>query len=149
MRTAFVLDTSVAISWCFEDEANPYSEAALGFLRSAVAHVPVIWPLEVVNVLLVSERRKRLTRSKSLRFLEMLQSLPIKVDAGNPSRTFGQILVLAREQGLTSYDASYLDLAAQHGFALATLDARLRKAAKAAKVPLWKPSHNGAKEVRT
>ena len=140
MRAAFVLDTSVAISWCFADEANPYSEAVLSLLRSTVAYVPAIWPLEVANALLVSERRKRLTRPKSLRFLEMLQSLPVKVDAGNPSRVFGQILILAREQGLTSYDASYLDLAAQHGLSLATLDDRLRKAAKAVKVPLWKPS---------
>ena len=140
MKSAFVLDASVAISWCFEDEANPYSEAVLGLLRRAVAHVPAIWPLEVVNALLVGERRKRLTRSKSSRFLGTLQSLPIKVDAGNPSRAFGQILALAREHGLTSYDASYLDLAAQHGLSLATLDDRLRKAAKAVRVPLWKPS---------
>jgi len=50
----FVLDTSVAMAWCFEDETNPYADAVLDSLIDNAALAPSIWPLEVGNVLLVA-----------------------------------------------------------------------------------------------
>ena len=66
----FVLDTSVAMAWCFEDETNPYADAVLDSLIDNAALAPSIWPLEVGNVLLVAERRKRMSQPDSMRFLE-------------------------------------------------------------------------------
>lgn len=53
----FVVDNSVAMAWCFEDEANPYTESVLDRLQADEAVVPSIWPLEAANVLLLAERR--------------------------------------------------------------------------------------------
>jgi predicted nucleic acid-binding protein len=125
----FVLDTSVAMAWCFEDEANLYADAVLDSLIDNAALAPSIWPLEVGNVLLVAERRKRMSQSESKRFLELLSSLPIKIEGFSEQRMFEAVLNLARKQRLSSYDASYLDLAMQTELKLATLDQSLRKAA--------------------
>ena len=58
----FVLDASVAMAWCFEDESRGYADAVLDSLDSGQAEAPAVWPLEVGNVLLVAERKKCLTR---------------------------------------------------------------------------------------
>ncbi len=126
MKT-FALDCSLTMAWCFDDEATPYSESVLAALAQGEAVVPPIWSLEVANVLLVGEKKKRLTPAQSLRFVELLQSLPITLDAHIPP--LGELLGLAREQGLTSYDANYLDLAVRTGLPLASLDGDLLKAA--------------------
>jgi predicted nucleic acid-binding protein len=83
--------------------------------------------LEVANVLLVGERKKRLVPAQSLRFVELLQNLPITLSPD--VRPPGVLLGLAREQGLSSYDASYLDLAIRTGLPLASLDGDLLAAA--------------------
>lgn len=134
----FVLDTSVAMAWCFEDEANPYADAVLDSLIDNAALAPSIWPLEVGNVLLVAERRKRMSQSESMRFLELLSSLPIKIESFSEQRMFEAVLNLARKQRLSSYDASYLDLAKQTGLKLATLDQSLRKAADRCGVAIYR-----------
>jgi predicted nucleic acid-binding protein len=123
----FVLDCSITMAWCFEDEATPYSESVLEALADGEAVVPPLWSLEVANVLVVGERKKRLLPAQSLRFVELLQSLPIELDAD--VRPLGEILGLAREQVLSSYDASYLDLAVRTGLPLASLDGPLLEAA--------------------
>lgn len=125
----FVLDCSVAMAWCFEDEADGYADAILGKLESAEAVVPSLWPLEVANVLLVGERRKRLSEASSSRFVELLRSLPITIDEETSRRAMGAILSLGRELSLSAYDAAYLELAMREGLALATLDKRLASAA--------------------
>ena len=135
MDAAFVVDASVVMSWCFTDESNAYADLVLDKLTGAVAVVPAIWPLEVVNVLLVGERRNRLKESDSLRFLALLSQLPIEVDSEQPEG-MNELLALGRTQNLSSYDASYLLLAMRRGCTLATLDDRLLQAAAKLGVPL-------------
>jgi predicted nucleic acid-binding protein len=115
------------MAWCFEDEADTYADSVLGLLTESEAIVPCIWPLEVANVLLVAERRKRLTEAASHQFTGLLNELPITVDYEAPDRAMSQILFLGRQQGLSSYDAAYLELAMREGIPLATRDNRLRK----------------------
>jgi predicted nucleic acid-binding protein len=140
MQERFVLDNSIVMSWCFQDEASEYADAALDSLETSEAIVPSIWPLEVANVLLVAERKRRLSRADTARFVSLVRSLPILVEDETPDRILGEILSLAREYGLSSYDASYLDLAIRTNLPIATLDQDLRKAAKRCGVPLWKAS---------
>jgi len=128
--TRFVLDNSVVMSWCFKDEANPYADAALEALSEATALVPAVWPLEVVNVLLVAERRKRIKHSDSIRFVSLLTRLPIIVENEWPERTMQDLLALGRSHNLSSYDASYIDLAMKKDCPLATVDKKLIEAAK-------------------
>lgn len=137
MGERFVLDNSIVMSWCFEDEASRYSDAVLDALGASEAVVPSIWPLEAANVLLAAERRRRLSRPETERFVSLLRSLPISVEMETPDRILGEVVALARECRLSSYDASYLDLAIRTSLPLATLDQDLRKAARRNGVPLW------------
>lgn len=129
MIEQFVVDNSVVMSWCFKDETNNYADTILDRLTESVAVVPSIWPLEVLNVLLVAERQKRLSGSGSIRFLTLLSQLPILVEYERPEM-MKELLVLARSSNLSSYDASYLDLAMKKGIPIATMDNKLIEAAK-------------------
>lgn len=134
--SAFVLDCSVTMAWCFEGAANSYAEAVFGGLGTSRGMVPAIWPLEVANVLLVGERHRKLSPKESTRFLSVLDKLPITVLEDTSRRAFAAILALARDQSLSSYDASYLELAMRESLPLATLDLALRRAASAVGVSL-------------
>jgi predicted nucleic acid-binding protein len=135
MIEQFVVDISVVMSWCFKDETNNYADTVLDRLTELVVVVPSIWPLEVVNVLLVAERQKRLSESDSIRFLTLLSQLPILVEYERPEM-MKELLALARSNNLSSYDASYLDLAMRKGVPIATLDNKLIEAAKRIDVPI-------------
>jgi len=136
LATQFVVDNSVVMSWCFKDETNNYADAVLNRLTKVSAIVPLIWPLEVVNVLLSAERQKRLSKSASMRFLTLLSQLPIFVEYERPDKMMKDLLTLARTSNLSSYDASYLDLAMRKGVPIATLDKNLIEAASRVDVPI-------------
>ena len=129
----FVLDASVAISWAFEDEDHPYADEALLQLHQDQAFVPAIWWFEVRNILIINERRKRSTISKTTAHLQDLSEMAITQDLVPDE---ADILRLARQHRLTVYDASYLELALRKNTPLATLDAELIHAARAEGVPI-------------
>ena len=132
----FVLDCSVTMAWCFEGESDAHADSVLHHLGLSQALVPSIWPLEVANVLLVGERRGRLTEADSAHFITLLKALPITVDEQTARRAQVEILALGREQGLSSYDAAYLELAMREGCPLATLDTRLQGVAEKLGLPI-------------
>ncbi|RJP21122.1 MAG: PIN domain-containing protein [Candidatus Abyssobacteria bacterium SURF_5] len=140
MTARFVVDNSVIMAWCFEDVGDRFAEAVLESLETCEAVVPAIWPLEVGNVLLVAERKKRLSQADVIRFVSLLYDLPIVIEQETPERMLKEILALAREQHLTTYDASYLDLAMRLGLPIATRDQSLSKAAKKSRVPAFDPA---------
>jgi len=92
------------------------------------AVVPVLWPLEVANVLLVGERRGRLSPAQSRLFLELLNAMPVTVDVESLHTHSLELLALGREHELSSYDACYLELAERRGLPVATTDKKLLKA---------------------
>jgi len=128
--THLVIDCSVTMAWCFEDEASGYADAALERLKTQEATVPAIWPLEVANVLLVAQRSHRLTEADSTRFLQLLGHLPLQVDNDSTAHVFTDVLPLAKSHDISSYDAAYLELAVRANCPLATLDKRLRTVAE-------------------
>lgn len=132
--TGFVLDASVALAWCFDDEGTPAAWALLDRLQHTPAFVPALWALEVGNILLGAEKRRRITQARSVEFLGILGALDIRVDPDQPGRAFRDVLPLARAQQLTTYDASYLELAMRLGLPLATKDAALVRAAATLRV---------------
>jgi len=126
-----VLDASVALAWCFPDEATAYTEAILDLLAAGgEGLVPSIWPFEVGNAIVVAERRKRIALAQSTAVLQRVLALPIAIDPVGMDRAFGPILSAARDEKLTEYDAAYLELALREALPLATLDDSLRQAAK-------------------
>ncbi len=130
---AFVLDASVAACWAFEDEDHPQADLALRRVRTEEAVVPSLWWFEVRNILVVNERRKRITESGTASFLRDLTRIPIRVDRVPVE---AEVLRLARAHRLSVYDAAYLELARREGLPLATLDRDLAVAARAESVPL-------------
>ena len=132
--TGVVLDASVALAWCFPDEASEYADEVLVALEGCSLLVPAVWSLEITNAMLVGERAKRLRQSEILRFVDLLETLPLIQDTQSIGEQLSNILPLAREYGLSSYDAAYLELSMRHGAPLATLDGKLRNAAKKAGV---------------
>ncbi len=128
--TDFVLDASVALAWCFEDENTPSARQILARLRAEAASVPATWPIEVANVLALAERRRRITPADSAEFIAKLEDVAILVDGETSSRAFGRVLDLAREERLTTYEAVYLELAMRLGVPLASKDADLCDAAQ-------------------
>lgn len=134
MSDDFVIDNSVVMAWCFKDETSQYADHILDRLEDSTGFVPSIWPLEVSNVLLVAERKKRISEAGSTRIIALLSDLPIIVEQEPPERMIKEIFTLARKHKLSSYDASYLDLAMRKGLPIATLDKNLLAAAKRSKV---------------
>jgi predicted nucleic acid-binding protein len=128
--TDLVIDASVALAWCFRDERTVVTERLRERVRTDTVAVPVLWHLEVANVLALAERRRRITPAESTELIALLETLDIEVDAETPSRAFGRVLDLAREERLTAYDAAYLELAMRLGVSLASKDGNLCDAAE-------------------
>ena len=137
---AIVIDASVALAWCFPDEASDYADGVLVALEGRTAVVPAIWQAEITNALLVGERRKRIRQPEVRRFVELLNGLSILEDGQPFADAMNNILPLAREYDLSAYDAAYLDVAVRHRAPLATLDGALQKAARAAGIKIFEKS---------
>jgi predicted nucleic acid-binding protein len=135
----FVLDGSVTLAWLFQDEQDSYADAIIARLPDLEMLVPRLWHLEIANVLLVGERRKRCSQADTAQWLAYLARLPIVLDDETEIRAWSDTMNLARQYGLSAYDASYLELAMREGIPLATLDDPLKRAAQASGVPIYRP----------
>ncbi len=121
-----VIDCSATMPLCFDDEDSRYAESVFEALDKDQGVVPAIWWYEVRNVLMIAERRRRMTAAKTNWLLPRLQKLPVRVEWAAPAN---EIVELARARGLTLYDAAYLELAKRENCPLATADQRVRAAA--------------------
>jgi len=133
----FVLDNSVTMRWFFGDgkpQDLAYAGKVLDLMQEAQALVPATWGLEVANVIAKAEEKALVTEARSEAFLEMLEDVDIEADSATFAHALTDTLQLARRYKLSSYDASYLELALRLGLPLATLDEDLQKAAKKAGV---------------
>ena len=133
----FVLDNSVTMRWFFGDgkpQELTYAGKVLDAMKVATAIVPATWGLEVANVIARAEAKQLVTEARSGHFMELLGGVSIVADTATFTHALGDTLQLARRYKLSSYDASYLELALRRGLPLATLDDDLQKAAKKAGV---------------
>lgn len=121
--SAFVVDASVSAAWFLPDEATEQTEAMLYATATHEVWVPALWLLEVGNLLLSAQRRKRITADKRRELAGAAAALRINVDREPVAIT--ALDDIAASHGLTAYDAAYLELALRRGLPLATLDAAL------------------------
>ena len=136
MKATWVLDSSVALTWCFTDEATPATSALLDRIKIDAAVVPSLWYLEITNVLALAERKGRLLPDKLVEFSELVSRLNLDIDLQSPLQALDRLLPLCRLHKITSYDALYLDLAVREQLPLASLDRSLRSAASAVGIRL-------------
>lgn len=135
----FVLDCSVTLAWLFDDEQDAYADAILARLPSIEMIVPRLWHLEVANVLVSNERRGRCTQADSTNWFAFLSNLPISVDRETELHAWSDTMTLARQHGLSVYDAAYLELALREQLPIATSDKKLKSVATAIGVSLFRP----------
>lgn len=133
---SLVVDSSMALTWCFEDERTPAAEALLDQVAENGAVAPTLWPLEVLNGLAMAERRGRVDAARRQRLAGFLRDLPIVLDHETAAQAWTVTAHLAERCRLTLYDAAYLELAQRLNLPLATLDQDLRAAAGSLGVPL-------------
>lgn len=132
-----VLDASMALAWLFERSSKVESdcaEHALNILSESEIEtaVPSLWHTEIMNALLVAERRRVVTEAQVIDYLYKLSDLPIATDDSLPASRRDQVMALAREYSLTAYDATYLDLSLRTNAQLATFDIQLATAMRRA-----------------
>ena len=130
-----VLDCSVTIAWCFQDETSTFTDRVLEYVRKHTALVPPLWLSEVTNVLLSACKRERIDPEGSLLFLETVSRLPIRIASLSSKEYFSEIYKVALDLALTSYDATYLYLALREDCPLATLDDKLKSASRKMRLP--------------
>jgi predicted nucleic acid-binding protein len=128
---ALVIDASVALTWCFADQASAETEAILEQVATSGATVPGLWHLELVNILSRAERLGRIDAAGVNAFLARLDRFQILTDTAVVPAQRNAVLKLTRDHGLTAYDAAYVELAQRLGAKLATQDKELLAAAAA------------------
>ncbi len=133
---SFVLDNSVALAWCFEDEQTSAVMELLDRTAETGASAPMLWPLEALNGLFAAERRRRIDAPRRVRLAAFLRELPIRLDPDMADQVWEATAGLAERFRLTVYDAAYLELAQRRRLPLASLDKELRRAAVAAGVEI-------------
>jgi predicted nucleic acid-binding protein len=130
--SGIVVDASIALSWCFPDEQTSLSIKILDMLKAGEsAVVPSFWCVEVLNTLLVGEKRGRIKPEQTEAFLGDLRTLAPLLDFASFEQVCGVVQKISREHRLTPYDALYVELALRTGCRLATLDHAQREAAAA------------------
>lgn len=133
-RPRIVADCSAVMAWALNE--TPHAEQVRDAVTRSDLVVPPVWRLEVVNTVLVQERRRRLTPERSAAILDQIERLGAEQPLDLSERSLPQIAQLARPHQLSSYDAAYLDIAVSLGLPLLTLDNNLQDAARRLGVPL-------------
>ena len=82
--SGIVLDASVTLSWCFPDEQTPVALEVLDRLNAGEqALVPAFWSVEVLNSLLIGEKRGRISPEQTEAFLSSLRAMGPEVDSAS------------------------------------------------------------------
>jgi predicted nucleic acid-binding protein len=131
-----VVDSSAICALFFEDETTPDSEQLLQRLEAGGIWVPGLFLWEVANVLLMAERRQRISQAERAEALQLVESLGLQIDQADPAVVWHDGLQLAAQTGLTSYDAAYLELAMRLGAPLASRDRALNNCCRTVGVTL-------------
>ncbi len=136
MSAQLVVDSSAICALFFEDETTPASEQLLQRLEAGGIWVPGLFLWEVANVLLMAERRQRISQAERAEALQLVESLGLQIDQADPAVVWHDGLQLAAQTGLTSYDAAYLELAMRLGAPLASRDRALNNCCRTVGVTL-------------
>ena len=131
LSASFVVNASVGFSWVYQNQATPETDKLLGEVAAgSTAVVPAFWFLEVANILLMAQRRGKLTVALKKTALTTLENLNLIVDDEGQRAAFHKTSDLAEKHGLTIYDAAYLEVALRRKIPISTRDEALKRAAK-------------------
>jgi len=129
---ALVLDCSVALAWYLDGETTEFTDRLLQATPDLEIWVPALWVLEFSNALFAAERRRRITPEERTQIVGQAARHGFNLDSH--VMTLHQANQLSAAHNLTPYDAAYFELAQRRKLPLATLDAALVNACRAAKL---------------
>jgi predicted nucleic acid-binding protein len=134
---AFVLDASITLGWMLDRPVPARASLARRLIIAGeVPVVPILWRHEVSNAVVMSERRGRLTAGQIKTLTADLEEFSDRLEVDPLNVRVSILIETARRTNLTVYDAAYLELAARRRLPLATLDDKLREAARRAALEL-------------
>lgn len=131
-----VVDASVALAWSLPDEGSEEADRILSEVETYGAVAPSLFKIEIANVLAQATHQNRISSAARTTALEALSELGFVFDTEGLEKIWSDVIGMADQYQLSVYDALYLEVAARRGLKLATFDAKLRRAASAAGVPL-------------
>ena len=105
---------------------EPKAEEVAAVLSGSMLAGPTLLPFEMASICLMKIKIHPGQKEKIIEAFEALGKLAVEYIEVEHT----QVIELAEETGLTTYDATYLWLARETGGKLVTLDAKLLKAAK-------------------
>jgi predicted nucleic acid-binding protein len=124
-----VLDASIAVAWPLNEPGFSASELNDALTKNQ-AIVPAHWPIELGNALLTAVRQKRISFERLTRISVEIEGLDVAVESPAAPNRFSALIEFAADQGLTLYDAAYVDLSMTKNATLATLDKAMRQTAR-------------------
>ncbi len=133
---SLVIDSSMTLGWVYADERTSASTEILHRVHREGAWVPTIWRFEIANALQFGVKKKRITKSERTDLLADLHAMNISIDPHSNLHAWGETLDLTDRFRLTTYDASYVELALRRHLPLATLDRDIQTACEALGIPL-------------
>ena len=131
-----VIDASFAATLFLPDEGSARAAEQFAVAAQSAVIAPVLWQIEITNILIMAQRRKRITTAVLGQLAAIIDRLPVELELALTPGQRGAVINLALSHGLTAYDAVYLELAIRRGFVLLSLDSSLLKAARALGVGL-------------
>jgi predicted nucleic acid-binding protein len=102
---SLVIDASITMAWCFEDEARPAVEDVLDQVVEDNAVVPSIWRFEVGKALQMAIRRKRIDEIFRDDVLAKLLAMPISIDPETDAHVWATALRLSERFGLRTLNS--------------------------------------------
>ena len=126
-----VVDSSFVVALMVAEEHSPFAERIMDTEADVGLEAPMLIGWDLANVLQTKVRRGQLSTEDRRRLLGRLEELPVLLHPATTTPELRAVAELCDRRGLTAYDAAYLALGLQLGAPLATLDARLAKAARA------------------
>ncbi len=107
-----VVDGAAALGFLLRDEQAPDALNALEVIESGVpTFVPAHWCVEIANGLIMAEHRKRASQADITKVSNLTAARPVTADDETAKRAGRDTAALARQFGLTIYEAAYLGLA--------------------------------------
>ena len=133
----WVIDASMALAWVLPDEHAEEADRFFEVVSSEdILWVPCLWWFEITNALVAAKHWNRLTETEAVNAIHVLGKLQLETDSFSGVDAAWRLKVLAETYGLSGYDSAYLELSQRRAAGLASLDERLRDAAKQVGVPL-------------
>ncbi len=122
-----VLDASAALALLLaENEGAEVEEIINGMISiNGQIFVPGLFWCELGNGLIMAERKNRIGPQSNATAVSSFARLPIVTHQETDFTIRNRIMGLARENGLTYYDASYLELAMRYEAPLKSFDTHL------------------------